>query len=607
MIFVGFAVLFCVLSAVPAYFSICRNRNPERFVLMALLTNALLFYVNCAFHGGNIGVIFIQAANLAFYVPVIKQLYREPAAWKRFFTPAMIIYFTMIPILYAATFNMEFCQWDEFSHWGITNSLLFRHNILNCEYSQYLEHASYPPGMALVYVFIHKCMDKNFFEHLIYFANLLTILTIFLNFVSDWKERGNMLVRLFGIACGSMLLFIFVDDWLFSVYSEPLLIMLGALILFRVFTTENTIIDDLELMILLMATVLIKTSALGIIVFALVFYLIQAWKHRECRNTKWQKFLPVLVCVAPFLVKASWSFLLKYHHTTIVFPVKVSWSEAIKILCSDSYTGTVAWAMCRNFCTHTTLYAMLVLIAVAAGYCLKGKNKPAEWKLLYFIFMPVFFLTMMFSLLITYLFVFSRHQADRLVSFERYTLTFIGILAFLQLFLLFREKALENVKQLRFKIAFAAVIIGCLFYTFFSLELRKSRIDVKWRKEANIMKRSYSTVLQPGCKFVVLSAEGYGIKNFLYSYLFPDLSIHVDWFDPVLPDQEPSRLYQVPLSPEQLLKNLNKTADYVLLESMDETFFHDYKAIFADGDDGYKHQALYRITPEGLKYIPPAK
>lgn len=247
-----------------------------------------------------------------------------------------------------------------------------------------------------------------------------------------------------------------------------------------------------------------------------------------------------------------------------------------------------------------------MLIISAVFYFLKAKNKPAEWKMLYFIFMPVFFLTMMFSLLITYLFIFNRFQAEHLVSFGRYALTFLGMLLLVQLFLLLQERNSRcgNTKSLRSWTVTAVAVF--LFAAVVTPLINLHMPGTQWRKEADTAYTVYASVIQPEEKFTVLCREGNGMKNYIYRYFSPDNFTPVQWFNPVLPDKKP-KLYQTCLSPKQLLENLNKTAGYVLLDNMDKTFFKDYKAIFADGDDGYQQQALYRITPAGLKYIPQKK
>lgn len=601
-------LIFCVLSAVPSYFAICRKQNPERITLMTLFCNVLLFYLACMFHQINKGLILILAANFAFFIPTVRQLFREPAAWKRFFTPAMTAYFMMLPVLYAATYYLKFSQWDEFSHWGSAAKLLFCSGRLNCELDRYLGHASYPPGQPLIDIFLHKCVSPNFFrENITFFANSLTISTILLGFVSEKKERGNVLIRLGGMLAGCTVMFWLLSDWLCSLYTEPLLITLGALVLFRVFTSEENIFDDLELMIYMMMMILIKASAMGIIVFAMTFYLIRVWRHRECRKTKWEKCLPVLVCLMPLLVKSSWSLMLKYFNTFIVFSPEVPWLKAIWQLLTGrhDYAGKVTWSMCRQFFSTPVLYlSLFALIAGAVFYCLKGKNKPAEWKMLYFVFMPLFFLVMMFSLLMTYLFVFNRFQADLLVSFERYTITFLGILLLIQLYLLLKEKFLQNTCNIWFR----PLAVICLMCLMISLSERFSQGSIKWRDKADHAQKAYASIIRPGEKFTVLTRKGSGMKNYIYQYIFPDNFTRIQWFDPVLPDKD-AELYQVQLSPEELLKKLQGTVDYVLIESMDEEFYNDYKSIFAENESICLDQAMYRVTPEGLKYIsePPAQ
>ena len=604
---VGFISLFAMLSAVPAYFSICRKENPERLTLMALFANVLLFYLFCAFHLMNIGVGIIIAANLAFFIPVIRQLIREPAAYQRFLTPAMIVYFMLIPVLYAATYYLDFVQWDEFSHWGFASKLLFRNGKLSCELDDYLTHASYPPGLPLICVFIHKCFScKVFHENLILFANSLTVLTIMLSFASDNNKSANIPIKLCAITGGCMLLFFIISDWVYTVYSEPVLISLGSLILFRVFTSEENIFDDLEMMLLLMVMILLKASGMGVIIFAMLFYLIRVWRHRKSRESRLEKLLPIVVCVMPFLVKASWSLLLKYFDTAIVFSPRAPLSETLGALISGKheYAGKVALVMWQRFFDDSTLYgSLLVLIAVAVVYCLKSRNKPAEWKMLYFAFMPLFFLLMMFSLWISYVTVFTHYEALKAASFERYAITFLGMLLFIQLYLLFREKFLQDTGGIWFKAAIIFCVIGSIWNMMLSQMERSFRIDAKWRKEANHAQYVYTPLLYEN-DFTVLTKEGNGMKNYLYRHLFPESFKPIDYFDPLLPGEKAS-VFQKNMTPEELLENLDKTADYVLLEAMDEKFFTDYRAIFAEGHNSYKYQALYRITPQGLEYVPP--
>jgi hypothetical protein len=405
-----------------------------------------------------------------------------------------------------------------------------------------------------------------------------------------------------------MLLFFMISNWIYSVYSEPLLISLGSLVLFRVFTSEEKIFDDLEMMLMLMVMILLKASAMGVIIFALIFYLIRVWRHRKCRESKLEKFMPIAVCIMPFLAKASWSMLLKYFNTAIVFSPRAPLSETLGALFTGKheYAGKVALVMWQRFFDDFTLYgSLIILVAVAVIYCLKGKNKPAEWKLLYFAFMPLFFLLMMFSLWVSYVTVFTRYEAVKAASFERYSITFIGMLLIIQLYLLFREKFLQNTGGIWLKSAIAFCVVGSIMNMVFSQMERSFRIDTKWRKEANHTQYMYNTLLFEK-NFTVLTKEGKGMKNYIYRHLFPESFKPVDWFDPVLPDEEAS-VFQVNMTPEKLLENLNQTADYVLLETMDEKFFTDYRSIFAPGHDSYKSHALYRITPQGLEYVPPIR
>lgn len=619
---VGFLVLFLFLSAFPCCVAVCREKRPERMLLVSLLGNGLLLYVAAMFRQVNTGFYLLLILNMLWYIPVVIRLKQQPGLLKNYFTPPVIVFWVFSVFLLHWTLPHQFMHWDEYSHWGFAARMLFEREGMTCVFGKIMSHASYPPGLPLIQILMHKCfLFYPFRDGIVIAGNIIFVMLCTLSVFGDCKKRqGNFIGSIcYAVSVYSLLLCLLLllfSSSVLSSYSDPFLAFLLGLAVYRTFRAEQTWQDDLELMLLFSWVFLFKKSGIPTVVIAMLFYGIRLFLFRKERSGTISRITPLAVFAFPFLVQYSWSLLLKYYNTPIQFSAEKFTAEKLLGLFNGepAYADEVLKLLLQEFFVNDYLLlgTFLCLAVICVLYICFGRNKPAAPQTVY-IFIPVYFLLMTFFLYLTYLFIFDESQAMHLVSFQRYIITFLFVDLLLVLFLFLTDDTLtDKLFSLRAH-KVILLIAACASVSLLSSNLTACRLvkldglDARRRRDLNDAIRKYDHILRAeGTRFMVFSTCGRGQKNFMFLYEYPDQFQWQTNLNPKISQEKVDKQGDGRVTSVEDVRAMIRDYTHILIDREDEDFFTDYSDIFEGKPVTDQFQVLYRVTPEGkLQYIPP--
>jgi len=131
----------------------------------------LLFYI---------GLVFFTAYFIICFA-------KRQTPYAEMFPPGMIIFICYFVFLYIVCQKLSYCNWDEFSHWGIiTKNTVLTNSLVNSESCIYLK--CYPPGISLFHYFITSIIGYS--EGMVYFAQNIFLVSSFMALFQriKWKQ-----------------------------------------------------------------------------------------------------------------------------------------------------------------------------------------------------------------------------------------------------------------------------------------------------------------------------------------------------------------------------------------------------------------------------------
>ncbi len=625
LIAAGFCCLLLFLFAGSFFSTTFFYARAERIFLVSLICNALLLYVAAIFHVAYPGFLVIFALNLALYVPCLYRMYRE--GWKpvleRFLTPGTVFALIFLIAFFILTLWRKFYSWDEISHWGAAAKLFLRDGKLGCEYGGILSHASYPPGTCLIMMLTHYCFfGVPFSEFITMYGHELLLLGIWLYPLAGLTRARKWQAL---IMCLAYLGFvpIFLREDFHTCYTDAPLACLFGLCVYVVLTLRKDSRYDLFALGLLTSFMfMIRNAGFGYAIGICILLLIRLiWERKELFTDRKSFFRagPVILfaLVMPFLLKFSWSFLLKYFGTPLKF-------SSGKISLSSIYNAFVhnipakSYPVIGDFVIRLCCGYALVFIAMMILYWLlykksisPARSSAAKKTLIFFV---VAFTIFLVSMLILYIFEFNEKQT--LPSFDRYVNAYLLAIAFPLLFFWhdeFAERRKDDPPDTGFRI-FAVprrwlyLTLFCLWcilataYNFFPPAYYRWK---KHREELDHVKAYHELIARDGVRFGLITSTGIGFKNFYGYYLYPENFCELKAWDPVIRKKSDDYewTYATVASPAEVRQEfLEKKLTYVYIESVRKDFYEDYQDLFVKGfvlNEKNTDQHLFEVMPDG--------
>lgn len=625
LIAAGFCCLLLFLFAGSFFAATFFHARAERIFLVSLICNALLLYVAAIFHVAYPGFLVIFALNLALYVPCLYRMYRE--GWKpvleRFLTPGTVFALIFLIAFFILTLWRKFYSWDEISHWGAAAKLFLRDGKLGCEYGGILSHASYPPGTCLIMMLTHYCFfGVPFSEFITMYGHELLLLGIWLYPLAGLTRARKWQAL---IMCLAYLGFvpIFLREDFHTCYTDAPLACLFGLCIYVVLTLRKDSRYDLFALGLLTSFMfMIRNAGFGYAIGICILLLIRLiWERKELFTDRKSFFRagPVILfaLVMPFLLKFSWSFLLKYFDTPLKF-------SSGKISLSSIYNAFVhnipakSYPVIGDFVIRLCCGYALVFIAMMILYWLlykksisPARSSAAKKTLIFFV---VAFTIFLVSMLILYIFEFNEKQT--LPSFDRYVNAYLLAIAFPLLFFWhdeFAERRKDDPPDTGFRIfavprrwlyliLFCAWCILATAYNFFPPAYYRWK---KHREELDHVKAYHELIARDGVRFGLITSTGIGFKNFYGYYLYPENFCELEAWDPVIRKKSDAYewTYATVASPAEVRQEfLEKKLTYVYIESVRKEFYEDYQDLFVKGfvlNEKNTDQHLFEVMPDG--------
>ena len=626
LIAAGFLCLLLFLFAGSFFASTFYHARAERVFLISLICNALLLYVAAIFHVAYPGFLVIFSLNLALYVPCLYRMCREGCkpVLERFLTPGIIFALIFLTAFFVLTLWRKFYSWDEISHWGATAKLFLRDGKLGCEYGGILSHASYPPGTCLIMMLTHYCFfGVPFTEFIVMYGHEVLLLAIWLYPLSALtKERKWQAL----VMCLAYLGFVpvFLREDFHTCYTDAPLACLFGLCIYAVMTLRKDSRYDLfALGIMTSFLFMIRNAGFGYAIGICILLLIRLIREHKELFTDRKAFFrasPVILfaLVLPFLLKFSWSFLLKYFDTPLKFSsgkisVQAIYDAFVHNIPEKSYP-VIGDFVIRLCCGYALVFViLLVLYRLLYKRSVSPARSSAAKKTL--IFFVVAFTIFLVSMLILYIFEFN--EKNTLPSFDRYMNAYLLAIAFPLLFFWHDEFAERNQNRPadtgfglsavpRRKLYFSLLCAWCVLatiYTFFPPAYFRWK---KHREELDHVKAYHDLISREGVRFGLITSTGIGFKNFYGYYLYPENFCELTAWDPVIRKKSETYewTYVTVASPEEVRQEfLEKKLTHVYIETVRKEFYEDYRSLFVKDfilNEKNANRRLFEVTPDGL-------
>ena len=600
MMLSGSIVFFLLLSALPFAGAVCRKWRPERLFLTGLLLNGLLFYLACAVGLFTAGFWLILVANLALYIPALLKMRKDPGAVSAFWTKPVRVFYLLLGIGFLMAAREHLMLWDEYSHWCTSARLLFKYHVLGCAQGGILKHASYPPGLSVLYVLTHKCfIGMEFRDFLPRFAARALLLSIFLvPFGDALRERTRLqsAAGLLGMFCIASFLF---PGGVWSCESDCVMGALFAAAVYAVMRHDRSVRDDLFVALLLAWLFLVKKAGMGFAVMVLALYAVR-WiadlvSKQKPRRPAWSA---LVVLAAPFALQATWSLLLKLHHTPIIFSVGGFSFRGIWRLVrygEPAYGGDIARLFVRQLWPHLVCFAA-GMAALGVYWATARENRPRRCGDLLW-FMPLTMAVFAAMLFLTYIFIFDEGQAYDLVSFKRYMNGFM-VMPYLATMMLFCSSALPDQRRRRDQAVYAVLILALLVllgYRYRDEYLEEGWATRNWPEHRVLINARYGSILRaPDERFIAVSGRGRGVYSFILKGEYEDR------FVGEIEIVQEGGVWKGP-TPAELKRKIREVRHVLFLSPANELALK-YAELFEDPPRDRKvwDFTLFEVTPEGL-------
>ena len=593
----GFLLLLLFLSAFPFWGAVCRSFRPERLFAAGLFLNGLLFYFFCGAGLCAAGFYSLLAANLALYVPAALTLRRDPGAFRRFATPGVKVFYVFLAAGFLLALYERPLLWDEFSHWCTSARFLFKYGTLNCAQGELLKHASYPPGLPVLDTLVHRCfVGMPFRDYMPRFAIRAALLTLAVLPLGDMR-RGSFRECLAGLLFYWFAAEELLSGGIWSCESDCILGCLFAAAVYVVMRHDRSVRDDLLLALLLAWLVLVKKAGTGFAVMTLVLYVVRWIADRKSGETPKRPVWSFLVVLgAPFLIQASWSLLLKLHHTPIIFPVGKITPRGIWRLVvygEPAGSGAIARGFAECFVRElpfVVVAALLLVVCLRVGD--ERLRRPGDlcW------FLPLALAGFCATLLVTYLFIFSDFEARKLASCDRYLHGFLIMPLIVPTMLLVSGLRENRLRRVVLSWGAAGLLLIRIALIYHAANFCGNHVTRQWPEECAAIDAGYGNVLRaPGERFVVVSSRGAGIYQFIFNGEYErNFAGEVN-----LPPPDPERPAEEP-APDDLKAFFRaRKADHVLFMRPRKDLAEKYAGVWETPPDLSGEFALFAVAPDG--------
>lgn len=531
-------------------------------------------------------------------------------------TPGFIFFTMTICIMLPWTLQMQINSWDEFSHWGtVIKNFWYLNDFANLDNSTTI-FKGYPPG-ASIFAWFAQRFGRKYLEcksYLAYHVLYVSLMSPYFCLITEKREWWKAVVL---GACAILLPTIGLIRVYDITYVDALLGMQAAFLIIVFCLYKDKRWQNVSIFLMTIVLCLTKASGIGLCGIILIIFIIAEMKNAHDKKLSYRKalFLPCLMGTAMLIGKYSWSVYLKISGTAEAWNTSNLTLEGIAALVTGR-SPAYHYDVIRNFgsefihapvingglfplsCLGWSLIFILGAIFIQIHYIHKenGKSKIiCTWGVLAGI--PVYAC----SLLLLYLFTYSKGEALNCASFDRYMGTWmICCCAVLLVFLFVSTK--DGAKQYGIWGAVLMILLGSNLSEYKAILTAKplnweSYKECPMGQHYQFAKDTLDSYNRADIKvYFVEQKNTLGLEPLICMYRITPY--HIQRYDPSYFEEGYSAAAWV-----DLLKKGNYT--HIFLNQMDDAFKDNFETLFQGGRDEIKDAALYEIMPDGdtLKFI----
>ncbi len=581
-------------------------------------------------------VTFISAILLSFF----KRSSDLMLKFKESISLPVIFFIVVSAWTFSHSKQMQFYDWDEFTHWGTSVKSMFLFDQLGTLSPAHTNNPNYPPGLSIL-GYIASRIGGTWDESDVIWAYQLLFISLLIPILGKFTVRklGYFSVSLVTLLLSSI---VFYDTYQ-TVYADPLLSLVFGFLLILA-TSKSTSLNWTNFgyfLIALSAFILIKDIAL---VLSLVPILLVGLNYLVSNNsiaisrTKLifiSAFQTLASALVVFTTRFIWTWFTSAEsgesvpsnaiagagsRFSALFSTDQNYIREIALIFRERFfNGALTpWAGI-SLSTFQWILIIVFFLALSAFSSLNKQNQKSN--IMFASVIVLGSLGYLLSLLLSYLTVYSGNMAFSLTSYERYASTyFSGALFYVaaqmsnQIFLLSESISLHNSDQKRLvKIQIPTGIVLFFFLlTFYAPNGRlttyaknPSEFSEKLRSGfENIKHEIWFAKFTEKDKVGIIAQHTMGFEYYVLQYESLPASVvptgNNTW-SIGSPSGENDYWTDQAMNPERWNTYLSKL-DYLIVFKVSDSFLDEFGQFFED-PPSTTEQGIYRVEHSGTKNI----
>src|SRR3990167_1465986 len=385
------------------------------FIISTCITLLYIFAYNDCLKIGTDALLCFGGLFLIFS-PLFFMLDKKQLA-EKYFTPGFVFSIAVIALFLFLSHGVHFAGWDEFTHWGPHDKLVYFNNgFINA--SDITIHKSYPLGGALFHYLFFRL--AGFSEGTAYVAQCLLIMAPLSIFVSGYTWSSWKKVFIFYAIALCVLLALQVKIGpVDSLYMDSAVGIFFGMSIVSFLHSNKSISAILYLIPAIAAMTIFKQKLMPFVILITITVLIINLLEGNFFHNAYKKLIAIaLLPIASLNMTHSWHHYLSRIHAQVEWKLRISYSTLHDAFFAPA--GSIPHTIIMNYC-HALVpvsffLSVILLINIITSYLKKQKS------VFYVVHTILFFglLLYLFGLLLMYLFSFTTFEGIEHASMDRY-------------------------------------------------------------------------------------------------------------------------------------------------------------------------------------------
>lgn len=481
----GYIIFLVMIISLSLPISNFFKRKIETAIPISVVFIIILIYITGLFDNLNLGVKIVQVIFIIslFYnfIFIIKSVKNKTIIEKmsRIITPGLLIYISLFLVLIILNNQRIFEEFDEFNHWGLIVKNMYLNDAFGTIENSIVTFNEYPPFTAIFQYFFLK-ISGIYSEDLIIIAQGMLYISMII-FICEHIDFDKNLKKIFLVVPTIIILpLIFYDGFFINILVDGLLGILFGIGLFSIYK-ENTNYEKCLFLFILISLVLTKTTGMLLVILLIIFKFLKTIRKKE--NIKWI----FIFFIIPMFFITSWNAkIYKTDATKQWHLIQDNNYESLKEFkesVTEKYIDAIFYS--EEFTERNlTLIMCLGLLGIYSFFIYKMSKDKKEYKIK-LIEMTISLIVFCVGLLLIYINIFEKWEAEALAGFERYISTMLLAWAMFNFFVFFYENDV--------KMSMISVFLTVLIILIPLKNINEKYIDNKNYIKNSIIRRNFYT------------------------------------------------------------------------------------------------------------------